>query len=131
MNHFDIVTEKLLQNRKSNRALGARCYPMQKYNDGFCICWSDQLPLWELYNDRTRYYFELPNELYEQWERYEEEKRAAALRLKQDYMSKVVLFHNRSYEERGKQTVEIIHLSEQFMRDAEERVRKDKQDRRI
>lgn len=94
---------------------GKRNTNRRRYEDGCAIYWSDASKAWELY-DRDQYYsFELPKEIYQEWIESADERRKAALHIKQEYFSKIVLFENDT--EMG-ETVRTIRLSQAFIRDA-------------
>ena len=95
----------------------AGLYDNDVQEDGCTIHWySDNDNTWVLNNHGTIYYFELPKELYDNWEHSVGEHRRDALRIKRDYFSKIVLFHRTDREE---ENITILHLSDQFMRRAE------------
>ncbi len=92
-------------------------------DDGCTIHWSSEYEsTWVLNNHGMVYYFELPKDICCQWLLTEGEQREHALRIKRDYFSKIVLF-NRS--EAHNEEVQIIKLSEEFMRNAESRLNND------
>lgn len=85
--------------------------------DGCTIRWcSEQDSTWVLNDKGTVYYFELPNEIYKNWEHSAGKQRQDALRIKRDYFSEIVLFHRTKREE---ENITILRLSEQFMCNAE------------
>lgn len=87
-------------------------------DDGCTIHWHrGDDSTWVLNNHGMVYHFELPREIYLEWKRSEGRQRRDALRIKQDYFSKIVLFH-RTHNEM--ENIQIIRLSRQFM-DAAER----------
>ena len=95
----------------------AKLYDIEKQKDGCTIHWhSENDSTWILNNHGTLYYFELPKELYDNWERSVGEQRRDALRIKRDYFSKIVLFHRSDSEEE----ITVVRLSDQFMRKAEQ-----------
>lgn len=85
------------------------------YNDGCEILWSNEVDAWELRDGRQSYSFELPKEIYQEWVESAEEQRRAAVQIKQDYFSKIVLFEN-NFGERD--SIRTLHLSERFIRTA-------------
>lgn len=92
-------------------------------DDGCTIHWHcGDDSTWVLNNHGMVYHFELPKEIYNQWVRTEGEQRQHALRIKRDYFSKIVLF-NRS--ETHDKEVQVIKLSKEFMRRAENRLNND------
>lgn len=92
---------------------------INQYSDGYSIHWSHQSKAWELHDRKQRYYFELPHEIYKQWKKSAGEQRRAALSIKRDYFSKIVLFGNNTERYDRSNGIITIYLSEQFMRDAE------------
>lgn len=94
------------------------------YNDGFTIHWSEEKTAWTLCDGEQKYYFELPDEIYSEWMAYEGERREAAMSIKQDYFSKVLLFENNQDNWRG--SIRTIYLSKRFMSDAENGLRERK-----
>lgn len=94
-----------------------RLYAPEIQTDGCTIHWHrGDDSTWVLSNRGTVYHFELPREIYRQWERTEGQQRRDALRIKQDYFSKIVLFHKTHNEV---ENIQIIRLSRQFMDRAE------------
>lgn len=87
---------------------------MTRYYDGCEIHWSDENTAWELYDGYQRYAFELPKEIYEEWIK-SENKRLAAVDIKEGHFSKIVLFESR-YDERS--GIRTIYLSKSFIEDA-------------
>lgn len=85
------------------------------YNDGCEIYWSNEIDAWELREGPRSYSFELPKEIYQEWVESAEEQRRAAVQIKQDYFSKIVLFEN-NFEE--KDSIRTLHLSERFIETA-------------
>lgn len=81
-----------------------------RYEDGCTIHWSDATSAWELCDGDSRYYFELPAAIYQEWMKAAVEQRRAALMIKEDYFSRIVLFE-------GYKKLRILQLSEQFMRE--------------
>lgn len=94
-----------------------RLYQQDVQQDGCTIHWyRGDDSTWVL-NDRGMvYHFELPREIYQQWIHSEGEQRQHALSIKRNYFSKIVLF-NRS--ETRDEAIQVIKLSEEFMRHAE------------
>lgn len=104
----------LLKNGKGN----SESHNVEWQGDGCTIWWdSGDDSTWILNDHGVSYYFELPKELYDDWERSVGRQRRDALRIKREYFSKIVLFH-RTKEENERIT--ILRLSEQFMRRAED-----------
>lgn len=91
------------------------CNRNYKYNDGCEIYWSDETTAWELCDGGQTYSFELPKEIYMEWINSAYEQRQAALHIKQEYFSKIVLFE-RDLGERG--SIRTINLSERFVESA-------------
>lgn len=92
-------------------------YNVDPQYSGCTIHWySENDSTWVLNDRGTAYYFELPKDLYSDWKRSIGQQRKDALRIKRDYFSKIVLFHR---AEGGNEEITILHLSEQFMDDAE------------
>lgn len=85
------------------------------YNDGCEIYWSNEVDAWELRDGRQSYSFELPKEIYQEWVESADEQRRAAVRIKQNYFSKIVLFEN-NFGERD--SIRTIYLSERFIETA-------------
>lgn len=95
-----------------------RLYRPQMWEDGCTIHWNHgDDSTWVLYNCGTVYHFELPKEIYSQWVRTESEQRQHALKIKRDYFSKMVLFNRVGTHD---ENIQIIKLSEEFMRCAED-----------
>ena len=92
---------------------------LARYDDGCEIHWSDASKAWKLYEGEECYSFELPNEIYEEWIESAEERRKAALYIKQEYFSTIVLYENNM--ETGKKA-KIICLSQKFIADANKRL---------
>lgn len=87
-------------------------------DDGCTIHWHrEDDSTWVLNNHGMVYHFELPNEIYHQWVRSEREQRRQALKIKRDYFSKIVLFNRIG---RFDENIQIIKLSEEFIRCAED-----------
>lgn len=98
----------------------ARIYNGEMQDDGCTIHWySENDSTWVLNDHGTVYYFELPKELYDDWEHSVGKQRKDALRIKREYFSKIVLFHRTEGET---EEITILHLSERFMRRAERSV---------
>lgn len=91
---------------------------MGRYYDGCEIRWSDVNTAWELYDGQQRYAFELPKEIYEEWIN-SENKRLAAVDIKEGHFSKIVLFES-GYDERS--SIRTIYLSKKFIEDAKRRM---------
>jgi len=90
------------------------------YMDGYTIHWNyEDDGTWVLRNQENVYRFELPKEIYRQWKCSVGEQRKSALRIKEEYLSKIVLFHR---TRSGSEDVQIIRLSEMFMMEAERTV---------
>ena len=95
----------------------ARFYDEDVQEDGCTIHWGPQDDnTWILNDHGTVYYFELPTEIYNHWERSVGEQRRDAVRIKRDYFSTIVLFRRTDSGEK----INVIRLSERFMRRAEE-----------
>lgn len=94
---------------------GLRSTKQIRYDDGCEIDWSNTSKAWKLYDREQCYSFELPKEIYQEWIESAEERRKAALDIKQQYFSKIVLFENNM--EMGEK-VRTIHLSQSFIEDA-------------
>ena len=95
----------------------SRIYNSEIQGDGCTIHWySEDDSTWVLNDHGTIYHFELPKELYDDWEHTVGKQRMDALRIKRDYFSKIVLFHR---TEGDTEEITILHLSKQFMRRAE------------
>ncbi len=95
-----------------------RLYDTYVQDDGCTIHWScGNDSTWVLNNDGTVYYFELPREIYKNWEYSVGQQRKDALKIKRDYFSKIVLFRRIEGEE---ENITILRLSEQFMNKAEQ-----------
>lgn len=95
----------------------AQLYYEDIQEDGCTIHWhGGNDNVWVLNNHGITYFFELPKEIYKNWVHSVGEQRRDALRIKRDYFSKIVLF-NRS--EQANEEISILHLSERFMRRAE------------
>ncbi|MBR2906461.1 MAG: hypothetical protein IKC26_00260 [Clostridia bacterium] len=93
------------------------------HNDGCTIHWNrEQDGSWVLNDRGSIYYFELPTEIYDNWERSAGKQRRDALRVKRDYFSKIVLFGKANDNE---ENISILHLSEDFMNNAERSVEED------
>ena len=93
-------------------------------HDGCTIHWFNKDDSsWILANEGKYYCFELPRELYSEWKQSVGEQRRNALKLKQDHFSKIILFHKTG--DVG-ENISIIHLSKEFMSQAEARL--DEQD---
>lgn len=109
----------LLQAEQTGNAL----YPLNAQYDGCTIHWSQENDsTWILNNRGMVYHFELPREIYYQWLRSEGKQRQQALQIKRAYFSKIVLF-NRS--ETDDPEVQVIKLSENFMKHAENSLEND------
>lgn len=109
----------LLQADEEEREL----YTNHIHNDGCTIHWSgEQDGSWVLRDRENVYYFELPTEIYDNWERSAGKQRRDALRLKRDYFSKIVIFGKANGNE---ENISILHLSEEFMYNAEQSVEED------
>ena len=93
------------------------------YTDGYALHWNNQSDIWSLEDGREHYHFELPRTLYEKWIAFSEEQRSAALQLKRDYLSKIVLFGNRK-DRKSRDNIRVIHLSERFMEEAGRKLEK-------
>lgn len=93
------------------------------YTDGYALHWNNQSDIWSLEDGREHYHFELPRTLYEKWIAFSEEQRSAALQLKRDYLSKIVLFGNRK-DRKSRDNIRVIHLSERFMEEAGRKLKK-------
>lgn len=94
-----------------------RLYRPQMWEDGCTIHWDHgDDSTWVLHNRGMVYHFELPREIYSQWVRTESEQRQHALKIKRDYFSKIVLFNRLGTHD---ENIQIIKLSEEFMRCAE------------
>ena len=99
----------LLQAEQAVNAL----YRSEIRSDGYTIHWSSEdESTWVLSNQGTVYLFELPREIYRQWKRTEAQQLSDARKIKQDYFSKIVLFHKMS---NGAENIQIIRLSKRFM----------------
>ena len=98
-----------------------------EYTDGCSIHWADQASAWKLKSNKEVYYFELPREIYNQWISYVGSERQAALRIKQQFFSKIVIFHNQhqNIDSIDGKNIEIIKLSDTFMREAERHLHAD------
>ena len=93
------------------------------HNDGCTIHWSRERDgSWVLHDRENVYYFELPTEIYDNWERSAGKQRRDALRVKRDYFSKIVIFGKANGNE---ENIAILHLSEDFMNNAERSVEED------
>lgn len=100
-------------------------YNVVPQDDGCTIHWySNDDSTWVLDDHGTVYYFELPEELYNDWKRSVGKQRKDALRIKRDYFSKIVLFHR---TEGGNEEITILHLSKRFMVNAERSLREQKE----
>lgn len=109
----------LLQADEEEREL----YTNHIHNDGCTIHWSgEQDGSWVLRDRENVYYFELPTEIYDNWERSAGMQRRDALRLKRDYFSKIVIFGKVNGNE---ENISVLHLSEEFMYNAEQSVEED------
>lgn len=109
----------LLQADEENREF----YTNYMHNDGCTIHWSrEQDGSWVLHDRENVYYFELPSEIYDNWERSAGKQRRDALRVKRDYFSKIVIFGKANGSE---ENITILHLSEEFMNNAERSVDED------
>ena len=92
-------------------------YGYETREDGCTIHWhSDKDSTWVLNDHGTAYYFELPKEIYDDWKRSVGKQRKDALKIKRNYFSKIVLFHR---TDGVNEKITILHLSEQFMDNAE------------
>lgn len=89
-------------------------YMVDKYYDGCEIYWSNENTAWELDDGEQRYAFELPNEIYQEWIEAED-RRMAAIDIKESCLSKIVLFQN---GDNGRNVIKTIYLSERFIRNA-------------
>ena len=74
--------------------------------------WRNETTAWELSDGHQTYFFELPKEIYMEWINSAYEQRRAALHIKQEYFSKIVLFE-RDLDERG--SIRTLNLSERFV----------------
>lgn len=93
-------------------------YEADSYYDGCEIYWSDKNVAWELYDGEYTYAFELPKEIYQEWIK-SEDRRMAALDIKERCFSKIVLFENRYDERNG---IRTIYLSKQFIEKAKRKL---------
>lgn len=101
----------------------AGIYKDELQEDGCTIHWYGNNDSTWVLNDHGRVYcFELPKELYNDWEHAVGKRRRDALRIKRDYFSEIVLFH-RTNGTNGEIT--ILRLSEEFMRRADCSLRED------
>lgn len=92
-------------------------YESEIQTDGCSIHWHrGDDSTWVLSNRGTVYHFELPRDIYQQWERTEGQQRRDALRIKRDHFSQIVLFHRMTT---NTERIEILQLSEEFMSRAE------------
>lgn len=91
------------------------------YKDGCEIYWSNEVDAWELRDGQQSYSFELPKEIYQKWIESADEQRKAALQIKQDYFSQIVLFEN-DFGERN--SIRTLHLSERFIETAKRNLKK-------
>ena len=87
----------------------------RRYDDGYAIYWSRESKAWRLYDREQCYSFELPKDIYQEWIESANEQRKAALDIKQEYFSKIVLFESNT--ERG-ENVRTILLSQRFIENA-------------
>ena len=109
----------LLQADEEDREI----YTNYIHNDGCTIHWSrEQDGSWVLHDRENVYCFELPTEIYDNWERSAGKQRRDALRVKRDYFSKIVIFGKANGSE---ENITILHLSEDFMNNAERLVEED------
>ncbi|PWM39541.1 MAG: hypothetical protein DBX52_04585 [Clostridiales bacterium] len=92
----------------------------EQYDDGYTIHWSTESKAWELHDQNRRYYFELPRAILEEWKRSIVEKRHAALQIKRDYFSRIILFEGSTRQGSGREEIKTIYLSEKFMQEAEQ-----------
>ena len=103
----------LIRSAKSERF--AKNY--RSHWDGYSIHWDAQDEnTWILSNNEQMYSFELPKEIHDQWKNTAGEQRRNALQIKRDYFSQIVLFSRR---EPDHTPLQVIRLSEEFMRQAE------------
>lgn len=91
------------------------------YKDGCEIHWSNGVDAWELRDGQQSYSFELPKEIYQEWIESADEQRRAALEIKQDYFSHIVLFENDLGE---RNSIRTLHLSERFIETAKRNLNK-------
>ena len=71
-----------------------------------------------------RYSFELPMEIYQDWKRSAGEQYRDALRVKQEYFSKIVIFNKTDGDE---ENISILNLSSSFMEEAKKSIRREDQ----
>lgn len=95
------------------------------YEDGYSIYWSRKWKAWELRNETTKYLFELPKEIYDEWIKQEDNKYIKALRIKQDHLSKIVLFDNINRKIRDKECIKVLYISQNFMNNARRQLERD------
>ena len=90
------------------------------YDDGYSLYWNyPDTSNWVLRNKNRMYLFELPKEIRDEWMSSTCEQRKEALKIKQHYFSNIILFHG---QKSGRLSLEVIQLSEQFLRDTEARL---------
>ena len=94
--------------------------PSRDMYDGYRLFWSQEHKYWFLDVDENRYVFELPNLLLDEWARNAEEsnKSIAALNLKEQAMSNIVLYEM----EFGRPKIKVLNISNQFIIDARKRI---------
>ncbi len=93
----------------------------RSYEDGCSIHWSSgNLRYWVLRDGNRSYGFELPEEMFRQWQTGEAQKYRDALRLKEDYFSRITLFDPGRTE---RTPVQILRLSRTFLEEAARNLR--------
>lgn len=96
------------------------------YSDGYTLHWADDSKSWFLQNQDEVFFFELPHELIIAWKKdiknWEEDftKKQRALQIKQEFMSKIILFGNKDVNA----LPTIIKLSQLFIDEAYEDLEK-------
>ncbi len=95
-----------------------RIYNAEPQDDGCTIYWYKKNDsTWVLQNKGVEYYFELPQELYDNWKQSVEDQMKAARRIKREYFSNIVLFHR---TENNGENISILRLSERFIHECSE-----------
>ena len=84
-----------------------------EYSSDCRIHWKEKERSWELSDGRSRYSFEMQEELFVQWIDFLEEKQAIALRCGERFSSVIMVF-DESSTKTG--TIRILYLSEDFLK---------------
>ena len=86
-----------------------------KYGDGVSLHWGGENNIWVLHNAKEKYYFELPDKLFNLWAtRSGSNKEERAIDLKRDYFKNIILFKQVD----SVTDIEVLHLSKKFIEDA-------------